>query len=110
MLKTALKSVPALMLGVLTVPVTTAQTPAKVDFARDVQPLLRANCYSCHGSSLQSGGFRLDLRRDSMPNRVGNQRSADHSRQQLVLAQRVEWIDSRRAAGRDRRREERRQQ
>jgi ankyrin repeat protein len=71
MLKTALKSVPALMLGVLTVPVTTAQTRAKVDFARDVQPLLRANCYSCHGSSLQSGGFRLDLRRDSMPNRVG---------------------------------------
>jgi hypothetical protein len=42
-----------------------------VDFARDIQPLLRANCYSCHSASLQSGNFRLDRRRDSMPNRVG---------------------------------------
>ena len=48
-----------------------AQVPAKPDFARDVQPLFRSNCYGCHGPSLQSGGFRLDRRRDSMPNRVG---------------------------------------
>jgi ankyrin repeat protein len=52
-------------------PPTSAQAPATVDFARDVQPLLRANCYSCHGETLQSGNFRLDRRRDSMPNRVG---------------------------------------
>ena len=50
---------------------TSAQEPAAVDFARDVQPLLRANCYGCHGESLQSGNFRLDRRRDSLPNRVG---------------------------------------
>ena len=50
---------------------TSAQAPAAVDFARDVQPLLRANCYSCHGATLQSGNFRLDRRRDAMPNRVG---------------------------------------
>ena len=43
----------------------------RVDFARDVQPLLRANCYGCHSASLASGNFRLDRRRDSMPNRVG---------------------------------------
>src|SRR6187200_2213869 len=48
-----------------------AQTPAPVDFARDVQPLLRANCYGCHGEAVQSGNFRLDRRRDSLPNRVG---------------------------------------
>lgn len=48
-----------------------AQAPVSIDFARDVQPLLRANCYSCHGESLQSGNFRLDRRRDSLPNRVG---------------------------------------
>ena len=40
-------------------------------FARDIQPLLRANCYGCHGDGLQSGNFRLDRRRDSLPNRVG---------------------------------------
>jgi len=48
-----------------------AQSPERVDFARDVQPLLRTNCYGCHGPALQNGNFRLDLRRDSMPNRVG---------------------------------------
>jgi ankyrin repeat protein len=58
---------------------TFAQSPApldaaqgrRVDFARDVQPLLRTNCYGCHSASLASGNFRLDRRRDSMPNRVG---------------------------------------
>ncbi|HZJ13682.1 MAG TPA: ankyrin repeat domain-containing protein [Chthoniobacteraceae bacterium] len=48
-----------------------AQAPEKVDYARDIQPLLRANCYSCHGPTLQNGGLRLDRRRDPMPNRVG---------------------------------------
>ena len=48
-----------------------AQAPETVDFAREVQPLLRANCYGCHGATLQNGNFRLDRRRDSMPNRVG---------------------------------------
>src|SRR5215813_11713867 len=48
-----------------------AQGAAAVDFARDVQPLLRANCYGCHGPSLQNGNLRLDRRRDVMPNRVG---------------------------------------
>jgi ankyrin repeat protein len=58
-------------MGVASSRPTSAQAPAAVDFARDVQPLLRANCYSCHGETLQSGNFRLDRRRDSMPNRVG---------------------------------------
>jgi ankyrin repeat protein len=48
-----------------------AQTPTRIDFARDVQPLFRTYCYGCHGPALQSRGFRLDRRRDSMPNRVG---------------------------------------
>jgi ankyrin repeat protein len=50
---------------------TSAQTPDRIDFARDIQPLLRTNCYSCHSATLASGNFRLDRRRDSMPNRVG---------------------------------------
>lgn len=50
---------------------TSAQSPARIDFARDIQPLLRTNCYSCHNAALSSGNFRLDRRRDSMPNRVG---------------------------------------
>ena len=47
------------------------QVAARVDFARDVQPLFRDYCYSCHGPAVQSNNFRLDRRRDSLPNRVG---------------------------------------
>src|SRR5262245_6737301 len=48
-----------------------AQSQERIDFARDIQPLLRTNCYGCHSATLASGSFRLDRRRDSMPNRVG---------------------------------------
>jgi ankyrin repeat protein len=44
-----------------------AQEPSQsVDFARDVQPILRQHCYSCHGPSMQQNGFRLDRRSDAM--------------------------------------------
>src|SRR3954447_3585151 len=48
-----------------------AQAPAKVDFGRDIQPLLREHCVECHGPSQQMKGLRLDRRRDALPNRVG---------------------------------------
>jgi ankyrin repeat protein len=47
------------------------QGPAKVDFGRDIQPLLREHCVECHGPSQQMRGLRLDRRRDALPNRVG---------------------------------------
>ena len=34
----------------------------KVDFVRDVEPLLRKSCYSCHGPEKQESGLRLDDR------------------------------------------------
>ena len=43
-----------------------AQTPAKVDFARDVLPLLRQNCISCHGPAQQTNGLRLDRKSSVM--------------------------------------------
>jgi hypothetical protein len=33
---------------------------ADVDFVKDVQPILRRNCYGCHGAALQTSGLRLD--------------------------------------------------
>lgn len=33
-----------------------------VDFARDIQPILRDNCYQCHGEKRQRGGLRMDSR------------------------------------------------
>ncbi|MGH9142368.1 MAG: ankyrin repeat domain-containing protein [Vicinamibacterales bacterium] len=43
-----------------------AQTPARVDFQRDVQPILREHCYTCHGPEQQMSGLRLDRRADAM--------------------------------------------
>ena len=43
-----------------------AQTPAKVDFRRDVQPILKSNCYGCHGPAQQMNNYRLDRRRDAL--------------------------------------------
>jgi len=39
-------------------------TPGRVDFRRDIQPLLSDNCFACHGPDTQKikGGLRLDLR------------------------------------------------
>ena len=45
--------------------VAVADDAGKVDFARDVEPLFRKNCYSCHGIDAQEGGFRLDSRSDA---------------------------------------------
>src|SRR5580658_5819757 len=47
-----------------------AQTPAKVDFAKDVLPILRQNCVPCHGPSQQNSGLRLD-RKSSVISRRG---------------------------------------
>src|SRR5712691_8753366 len=43
-----------------------AQENGKVDFGRDVQPILRQHCYTCHGPTQQEAGFRIDRRRDAM--------------------------------------------
>lgn len=58
-------SLNALALGCILSGALTAESP-KVDFKRDVQPIFKANCYDCHGSSVQMNGFRLDRRRDAM--------------------------------------------
>ena len=43
-----------------------AQAPGRVDFQRDVQPILRDHCYACHGPEQQMNGFRLDRRDGAM--------------------------------------------
>src|SRR4051794_17062844 len=43
-------------------PAPAAAAPRAVDFARDVRPIFKARCVSCHGPKRQRGGLRLDLR------------------------------------------------
>lgn len=39
-----------------------AAAESKVDFAKDVQPILQQNCIKCHGPEKQKGKMRLDSR------------------------------------------------
>src|SRR3954470_7300538 len=39
-----------------------AHSQAKVDFARDIEPLLARRCLMCHGPQQQLSGLRLDSR------------------------------------------------
>ena len=34
----------------------------KVDYARDIQPILATSCMKCHGQGKDKGGFRIDTR------------------------------------------------
>jgi mono/diheme cytochrome c family protein len=34
----------------------------QVDFAKDIEPILAANCIKCHGPEKQKSGYRLDSR------------------------------------------------
>ena len=43
-----------------------AGTDGKVDFGRDVMPLIRGNCIGCHGPTKQMNSFRLDRRSIAM--------------------------------------------
>ncbi|HEV3057757.1 MAG TPA: ankyrin repeat domain-containing protein [Vicinamibacterales bacterium] len=38
----------------------------KVDYEKDVKPLLEQNCYACHGDTVQQSGLRLDLRQNAL--------------------------------------------
>ena len=57
----------AILLGILfasCIPFTEVRAfePAKVNFARDVQPIFRRHCYRCHGRKNAEGGFQLSNR------------------------------------------------
>ncbi|MBW8884589.1 MAG: DUF1549 domain-containing protein [Planctomycetia bacterium] len=43
-----------------------APATRKIDFATDVLPLLKKNCFSCHGSEHQEGGLRLDVKKRAL--------------------------------------------
>lgn len=55
-------------LALLFLPFAAEAQPAapRVDFGRDVQPILRSRCYECHGPEQQMNGFRLDRRADAL--------------------------------------------
>ncbi|HEV2473496.1 MAG TPA: PSD1 and planctomycete cytochrome C domain-containing protein [Chthonomonadales bacterium] len=59
---------PALLIAAYTSLATvTINTPqVRVDFARDIRPILKAQCYQCHGRLRSGAGLRLDIRAAAM--------------------------------------------
>ena len=43
--------------------VITSSSDGKVDFLRDIQPILANQCHDCHGPDAQEGWLRLDAKR-----------------------------------------------
>lgn len=58
-----LSSISLTWLAVLTVAAETPQPePPAIDFARDIEPIFKRHCVSCHGPSKQESDFRVDVR------------------------------------------------
>ncbi|MDQ3011970.1 MAG: hypothetical protein M3X11_14840, partial [Acidobacteriota bacterium] len=55
----------AAIAAMLTLKPSSAQS-AKVDFLRDIQPILQANCWRCHSEQKASGQLRLDNKAAAM--------------------------------------------
>jgi ankyrin repeat protein len=66
---TRLSATSVLAVATLSAGLLTAQTPGKVDFRRDIQPIFHEKCIGCHGPSQQNAGMRLDRRSSAMESR-----------------------------------------
>src|SRR5437762_9073372 len=67
-----------LLLVLSIAPALDAQAPAKIDFAHDVLPILKARCAECHTNGKYKGSFSLDTREEILKkNAVVPGKSAD---------------------------------
>jgi mono/diheme cytochrome c family protein len=57
-----MKHFAAMVPFVLCWPASAAAPPKRIDFARDVWPILEQSCWKCHGPEKQRGGLRFDRR------------------------------------------------
>ena len=59
-----------LLIVLVAAPTVVAELPPpsdrRIDFTRDIRPLLVKNCFACHGPDKQKGGLRLDRKADAM--------------------------------------------
>jgi formylglycine-generating enzyme required for sulfatase activity len=54
-----------LLLAAAGLPLSAQTVAAKVDFVKDIQPVLEFNCVSCHRDGNAKGGLRLDTRKQA---------------------------------------------
>jgi hypothetical protein len=70
-----------------------APSPDRVDFVRDIQPILTARCVSCHGSDEQEGSLRLDARSIVLQGGVSGPALLPGEPEQSLLLRRVLGLD-----------------
>lgn len=70
-------------------------TPAnrKIDFVREVQPILRANCFECHSGDTQEGGLNLSVHAAAMQGGDGGPVLVVGDSSSSLLLQLVSGID-----------------
>jgi hypothetical protein len=61
----------------------------KVNFAQDIQPILAANCYKCHGPALQMARLRLDAKQTALAGGQSGKVIQPGSADSSILYQRV---------------------
>ncbi len=65
----------------------------KVDFVRDIQPLLQKHCADCHGPDLQEGRLRVDARRSMFGGGITGPAVVAGKSEQSLLLRRVAGLD-----------------
>src|SRR5215211_7811392 len=54
------KKLALLVAGFLVAPAVPSRAADKVDFVKQIEPIFKETCYSCHGPEKQKGKLRLD--------------------------------------------------
>ncbi|MDA1236690.1 MAG: PSD1 and planctomycete cytochrome C domain-containing protein [Acidobacteria bacterium] len=70
-----------------------ATAQSKVDFSRDIQPILSQKCTVCHGPALQQSGLRLDNQNDAMKGGKSGAVIRPGNSSASVLIKRLEGLD-----------------
>ncbi len=61
----------------------------KIDFARDVEPILHTKCYQCHGTAMQMNGLRFDQKEAALKGGYSGPALVAGSSAKSLLIQRV---------------------
>ena len=69
------------------------QTPAAVDFEKDVRPILEQHCYECHGPKKSRGRLRLDSRASGLKGGVSGPVLVPGDADRSLMVRRVLGLD-----------------
>src|SRR5579875_360000 len=60
------QSLAVILIAIAYVSDSFAAEPSRIDFARDVQPIFKRHCFSCHDGRKHKAGLRLDVRASAL--------------------------------------------